>query len=453
MRIRILSLCLLLAVVGCSDDPVTPEQGEDRSLSGGATTIHNATTQAFTFPAPNVADLDRHLDGDLAFEASFVSAPAVINPGLGPVFNNNACAVCHVGNGRGFPPAAGEEVKTMLIRVSIPGVAEDGGPKPAPGFGGQLNSKAVFGVAPEARASIDWSEDTHQFADGEVYSLRTPTVVLSDPYIPLPANMMTSARVAPPIFGRGLLEAINQSDILALADESDTDQDGISGRPNWVYDVTLAGEALGRFGLKANQPTLLQQAAAAYRNDMGITNPIFPIDSAHGQSQSDGLVDDPELDLETVALAAFYTQTLAVPARRDLNDPAVVKGEQIFQAANCVACHTPRFVTGTLADVPSVSNQIIYPFTDMLLHDMGDGLADGRPDFLATGNEWRTPPLWGIGLTGLAQGHTFFLHDGRARNLLEAVMWHGGEAEAARDYVSALSAADRAALIKFLESL
>jgi CxxC motif-containing protein (DUF1111 family) len=444
----------LVLLSGCGKDAIGPDiPPEDRSQSGGATTINNATSQAFTFPAPNLADLDRHLDGDLAFDAAFVSAPATVNPGLGPIFNNNACVACHVGNGRGAPPAAGQDIETLLVRLSVPGTDAHGGPLPVPGFGLQLNDKAVFGVVPEAQVQITWTETQHQFADGTPYALRRPQLQLVDPYMPLPAGLMTSIRVAPPVFGRGLLEAIPEADIVARADEMDADGDGISGRPNRVFDVLTGRTELGRFGLKANQPSLLQQAAAAYRNDMGVTNPLFPTDSATGQSQDDGEVDDPELAIEIVEAAAFYTQTLAVPARRRLDDAQVVRGEFLFEQAGCASCHTPRFTTGVLEGLPAVSEQVIYPFTDMLLHDMGEELADGRPDFLATGSEWRTPPLWGIGLTGLAQGHTFFLHDGRARNLLEAVMWHAGEAEAARDFVHGLPAADRQALMAFLQSL
>lgn len=445
---------LILVFSGCSDDdPGTPAPVEDRSRSGGETTIDNATTLAFTFPAPNVADLDKHLDGDLAFEVSFVSAPAPVNPGLGPIFNNNACVACHISNGRGAPPEGNEGPETMLVRISIPGTDAVGGPNPAPGFGGQLNDKSIFGTQPEAEVHFTWIEETHQFNDGEAYSLRRPVVELVNPYTELPEGYMISPRVAPPVFGRGLLEAIPPGAILAHEDVFDADADGVSGKANWVHEFLTGETKLGRFGLKANQPSLIQQAASAYRNDMGVTNPIFPEDSAHGQPQGDGLSDDPEIDFETVDLAAFYTQTLAVPARRNIDDPEVMRGEKLFADANCTACHTPRFETGVLDGIPSVSNQIIYPFSDMLLHDMGAEMADGRPDYLADGNEWRTPPLWGIGLTELVHDHSFFLHDGRARNLMEAIMWHFGEGENSRNAVSAMSAEERAALIAFLESL
>ena len=445
-------------VASCSgDDPAGPSTGEDRSeyYSGGETTIFNATSQAFTFPTPNISDLARHLDGDLAFESEFVEPPAPVNAGLGPVFNNNACGGCHISNGRGRPPASGGTLETMLLRLSVPGVNPDGsgGPNPAPGFGGQLNDKAVFGIAPEARVVVTWTESEHAFADGVTYRLREPHYTFADAYTSPPAGMMISPRVAPPVFGLGLLEAVPEATLLALADEGDRDGDGVSGRPNYVYDYTRKETVIGRFGWKANQPTLVQQAAAAYRNDMGITNPMFSTESTLGQPQHDGVDDEPEIDMSVVEVAAFYTQTLAVPARRRVNDPVVRRGQALFREANCVACHVPRLDTGVMAGVPSVSQQTIRPYTDLLLHDMGEGLADGRPDYLAGGREWRTPPLWGIGLTEIVHGHTFFLHDGRARDLMEAVMWHGGEAEGAREFVRNLEAKDRRALIVFLESL
>jgi CxxC motif-containing protein (DUF1111 family) len=322
-----------------------------------------------------------------------------------------------------------------------------------PGFGGQLNDASLFGVAPEARVSTTWTEQAGAFADGTPYSLRSPMHTLTDEYLPLPAGTMVSARVALPVFGRGLLEAIPEAAILALADDADADGDGISGRANRVFDFERGEEPLGRFGWKANQPTLEQQAGAAYRNDMGVTNPIFPTESAAGQSQADGLDDDPELDLDTVRAAAFYTKTLAVPARRDVDDPVVRRGQALFESARCAACHVPTLHTGDFPEEPALSRQTIHPYTDLLLHDMGEGLADHRPDFLASGSEWRTPPLWGLGLTEVVQGEVFLLHDGRARSLLEAILWHGGEAETSRERVRTMSAEDRDALLAFLESL
>jgi CxxC motif-containing protein (DUF1111 family) len=458
---RILPLFFAFAVAlisACSKNPSAPANDEMATpLAGGETTIFNATSNAFSTPAPNLTGerLEKHLEGDAAFEAEFVAAPAEVNGGLGPVFNNNTCIVCHPRDGRGRPPFAGEKPASLFLRISLSGTNPNGtgGPHPVAGFGTQLFDKAIFGVQPLGEFMVSYAEASGQFADGETFSLRTPRYDIIKTYRELPAGVLISPRVAPPVFGRGLLEAIDEAAILALADENDANGDGISGKPNYVWDYQRGALALGRFGLKANNPTLLQQAAGAYNGDIGVTTPFFPIESSFGTPLDDGKNDDPELDLETLEAVTFYTQTLAVPARRNVNDPLVQRGEQLFARANCIGCHVPSLKTGVLANVPEVSTQTIHPYTDMLLHDMGEGLADGRPDFRADGREWRTPPLWGIGLTRIVNGHTFFLHDGRARNFIEAIMWHGGEAEKPRAFVQNLIKSERDALIAFLESL
>ena len=451
-------LCIL--ITACDSDNLTdPEKGDvsDIALSGGETTVFDATSHAFSTPAPNLSadGLAKHLDGDVEFEAVFVTVPAEVNPGLGPVYNNISCINCHARDGRGRAPTSGEKLTSMLFRVSLPNPEGDvtHGPVPVPGFGTQLNNRAIFGVPPEGTVTINYTEGEFTTSDGVKVHLRTPSYTIEDTYQPLPDNVEISPRVAPVVFGLGLLEAIPESTILALADEDDQDGDGISGKANYVWDVQKNGLSLGRFGWKANQPTLLQQVASAYHDDIGITTSLLPIESSDGQSQYDGRGDDPELSDEILDVVTFYVQTLAVPARRDLDDPIVQRGEELFESAKCSGCHIPTLETGSLSGVPEVSNQTIQPFTDLLLHDMGPGLADYRPDFLASGSEWRTPPLWGIGLVKVVNGHTNFLHDGRARGLLEAILWHGGEAEQSREAVQAMSASDRDALIAFLESL
>jgi CxxC motif-containing protein (DUF1111 family) len=436
------------------DDVDTPH---DPRLSGGDTTIFDASSAAFEAPAPNLSDdeLILHTDGDLAFDQSFVSAPAAFSGGLGPIFNNNACASCHPRNGRGEPAEPdNQRPPTLFLRLSLPGIdAITGGPLPVPGFGLQLQHKSLFGVRAEGEVGVVYTEIVASFSDGVEVSLRKPEFSIVDPYLELPGDVLLSPRMALPVFGRGLLEAIDAATLLGVADEDDADGDGISGKPNWVWDAQAQVQVIGRFGWKANNPTLLQQNAGAYTQDMGVTNPYFPEESSAGQLQVDGRADEPEIAQDILDASVFYVQTLAVPARRNLDDPRVQRGEAIFAEAHCAACHIPTVQTGRLDGVAAVSHQIIHPYTDLLLHDMGDGLADGRPDFAASGREWRTPPLWGIGLTERVNGHTFFLHDGRARNLLEAIMWHGGEAEAAREHVRQLSQSDRAALVAFLQSL
>jgi CxxC motif-containing protein (DUF1111 family) len=264
---------------------------------------------------------------------------------------------------------------------------------------------------------------------------------------------MISPRMAPPVFGVGLLENIPESTILSFADENDADGDGISGKPNYVYNSYSGKTELGRFGLKANNPNILLQVAGAYQQDIGVTNYVFKNESSAGQSQSDGLNDDPELPDSILNAVAFYVRTLAVPARRNTTDPDVMAGEKIFTQINCSGCHKPTVQTGVNVAYPYLSNQRIHPYTDLLLHDMGDALADNRPDFLATGKEWRTAPLWGIGLFQKTNGVPFYLHDGRARTLEEAILWHGGEAEKSKQQFMRLSQSDRSKLIKFLNSL
>jgi CxxC motif-containing protein (DUF1111 family) len=253
--------------------------------------------------------------------------------------------------------------------------------------------------------------------------------------------MLTSLRLPPPVFGLGLLEAVDASTLRAMSDPDDRNADGISGRVNEVWDVQARTLAPGRFGQKANSPNLLQQSAEAYFNDMGVTTPLFPSpDGTH------------EVTQETLEAAAFYAQSLAVPARTSLDDAEVHHGEELFRSLGCEHCHRATLETGQ-HPVPELSHQRIHPYTDLLLHDLGPGLADGRPDGAASGDEWRTTPLWGLGLTQTVLPYASYLHDGRARTLEEAILWHGGEAQRSRDGFHALSATERTALIKFLGSL
>jgi CxxC motif-containing protein (DUF1111 family) len=444
----VIILAFSAIIYSCATDPeIINWYNPDEYAAGGATTLYEATSAAFSTPAPNLSAsaFQKHMEGDVTFEATFVTAPAPNNAGLGPIFNDVSCVNCHTLDGRGDKPS--------VFRLSIPGTDEHGGPNPAPGFGGQLQDKAVFGTLAEGNVTTTYIEEFYSYPDGTTYSLLRPIYTIDNTYMPLPPGTMLSVRAAPPVFGLGLLEAINSFDIIASADENDNNQDGISGKVNFVYDVVSGTNQVGRFGWKANQPHLDQQTAGAFSGDMGITTPLFPQESCSGQVQDDGLGDDPEVDAVFLDVTAFYTKTLAVPAPRNLDNPQVQKGKQLFFEIGCENCHRQKWTTGVLADIPEVSNQTIYPYTDMLLHDMGPDLADNRPDYLANGYEWKTRPLWGIGLTALANGHTRFLHDARARNLEEAILWHGGEAQKSTDAFKNLSATERANLIKFLEAL
>jgi CxxC motif-containing protein (DUF1111 family) len=419
------------------------------ALSGGATTVFDDGPGAFGHPAPNLdaAALARHNAGDAAFSQVFTPST-----GLGPLYNHVACEACHVGDGRGQPPADGVSFLTMLFRASVPGQDAHGGPLPAPLFGGQLQLLAIPEYTAEASARVAYVDSGGRYADGTAYSLRVPRYTFHGIIAPLPGNLLTSPRVAPVNFGLGLLEAIPDAQIRAHADPTDADHDGISGHVNVVWDQTLQDYVIGRFGWKANVGTLLHQAAGAFNGDMGITTSYFPSENCKGEYP--GCADHAaELDDQTAADVAFYTETLGVPARRNINDPDVRYGERLFGTIGCDACHVTAFTTGVLPGVPAVSNQRIHPYTDLLVHNMGAALADNRPDFRAGGREFRTPPLWGIGLVQAVNGHTYFLHDGRARNLTEAVLWHGGEAERARERFKALPEFSRKALIAFLNSL
>jgi CxxC motif-containing protein (DUF1111 family) len=294
--------------------------------------------------------------------------------------------------------------------------------------------------------------------------LRDPTYTVTEPgYGPLHPKTMLSPRVAPQMIGLGLLEAIPEERLRALADPDDKDGDGISGRTNEVWSIANNKPMLGRFGWKAGNPTIEQQSAEAFAGDIGISNPIVTasygdctsaqtlcIGAPHGDSPRQ---DGHEVGRELFDLVVFYSQNLAVPPRRRTNDPQTLAGKSLFNSAGCAGCHTPSHTTGDVPGQPHLSNQKIWPYTDLLLHDMGEGLADNRPEGEADGREWRTPPLWGIGLTGAVSRNTNFLHDGRARTIEEAILWHGGEAQRARDAYSNFSREERDALVAFVKSL
>jgi CxxC motif-containing protein (DUF1111 family) len=428
------------------------------ALSGGATTVFKDDEEAFETPAPNLSadQLERHEAGDEGFGLAHVAGSGDgANGGLGPVFDNESCEACHLGDGRGRPPLPGEVFSSMLFRSSVTGKDANGGPLGiSGGFGGQLQMRANAGYQADIQAAVTYVESRGTFADGTEFKLHVPQYTLTGMYPGLPASYLFSPRVAPAVFGLGLLEAVPALLVIARSDPRDLNRDGISGRANIVFDAVRGRQGLGRFGWKANTPNLTQQSAGAYNGDMGVTSDLFPGESCAGRL--DASCNDPhgaEVSAQTVADVAFYTQTLAVPARRNLNDAIARRGESMFYAAGCDGCHAPTLRTGALPGVPEVSNQVIHPYTDLLVHDMGPGLADGRPDFQASGSEWRTPPLWGIGLVETVNGHTRFLHDGRAQSLLEAVLWHGGEATKARERVRNLTGRDRDALIAFLKSL
>jgi CxxC motif-containing protein (DUF1111 family) len=450
--------------LGCAEDEaLAPEPGEE--LAGGETTVFDQGTHAFSLAARNLADEHEtgFFVGNSFFNKNWVTAPAstTARDGLGPTFNARSCSGCHFHDGRGRPPLTVDEpMLSMLLRLSVPGEDEHGGPKPEPNYGGQLQPFAIADVPPEGQVAIEWSERAGEYDDGQPYSLREPSYEISElAFGELAQDVMISPRVAPQMIGLGLLEAIPEATILGFADPDDDDGDGISGRPNYAWDPSAGELALGRFGWKANQVGLRQQDAGAFLGDIGITSSLHtaencPPPQAACAAAPNGSEDGaPELDDELLEHVTTYTRLLAVPARREVDDPEVLAGRELFRELGCDGCHVPRIETGELAGFPELSDQVIWPYTDLLVHDMGSGLADGRPDFEADGSEWRTPPLWGIGLFEVVNDHALYLHDGRARGLAEAILWHGGEAQAARDGFAALTADERDALLRFLGSL
>lgn len=470
--------------------------------SGGATTIYfkGESVRAFRNPAANLSEeeIRRHLEGDVLFERNFSDDSTRFDKGLGPVFNNTSCNACHSKDGRGALPIVptGQEWvqlkqnESIFLRISIeeegprPKDRENhwGAPVPVPGFSDQLFHLGSTEVRPDlpgagqAQVWMKYEKSSFTYPDGEVIQLRKPvfkiTAAYDEFFDPVTGafksrlyekDVKTSPRMGTPMIGLGLLEAISEKDILALA-QRDLSSEGVQGKPNWVFDIQKDMQqnpypvSLGRFGLKNNTPSVFHQSLGALRGDIGVTNYAFPLESIFGTALFESFQDRTKFSPRVEASAdvadklVFYSQTLAVPARRNVQDETVLRGARLFHQVSCTSCHQPSFITGPHA-IPALSNQKIYPYTDMLLHDMGEGLADGRKDFEATGREWKTRPLWGIGHTQTINPRAGFLHDGRARSIEEAILWHGGEAEYSKNQFANLSKNDRIALIQFIRSL
>lgn len=445
------------------EDLAAIKTADPRALSGDDLTSLRSDDMAF---AEEVGNLDWRLSfmfdqGDGHFERPFGEAtPSTYgsnNDGLGPLYNATSCESCHMSDGRTEPlPGQG-----LLVRLSVPGVGLNGGPVPHPVYGGQFGDRAVGDVAPEGRVHIEYEEIAGHYGDGTPYTLQKPLITLQDlSQGPLGDDVRMSVRSPLSMFGLGLLEAISEETLRAWADPEDADEDGISGRINMVWDAELLSTQPGRFGWKAEEPSIVTQTAGAAHNDMGVTSPLHPAQGCTAQ-QADCLAAmtgaDPETEYEfsKVALDEIhaYLAFLSVPARGHLDDPIVLRGETLFTDIGCAGCHMAQATTGDDHKFRRLRGKTIQPFTDLLLHDMGEGLSDHRPSFSAVGNEWRTAPLWGIGLLERVNGHTRLLHDGRARGYAEAVLWHGGEAEQAREVFRQLPQEDRLAIITFLKSL
>lgn len=466
--VRALALAAPLLGAGCSSgadaDEATPPRFEasERFPGGHTTNTLLLGSNAFTRPATNVSDERAALfySGNASFNQNWVQAPASTQQrdGLGPLFNARSCSSCHFKDGRGRPPLEeGEGFVGLLLRLSVPGTGEHGEPLPEPNYGGQLQHLAIPNVSAEGTPHVHYETVRGSYADGEPYELIVPIYSITElAHGPMQADAAVSPRVAPAMAGLGLLQAISLERLRELEDPDDSNGDGISGRINWVWDVVQQASNVGRFGWKAEQPSVRQQTAAALNGDLGITSNLFSgtdCTASEGDCAAAPNGGEPEISDEALDRLDVYGQLLAVPVRERWNDDATARGKALFAASGCASCHVPSHVTEASAALPELAEQTIWPYTDLLLHDLGEGLSDNRPSFAAAGNEWRTPPLWGLRLYPVVNGHDRLLHDGRARGVAEAILWHGGEAETARQAFVELSHDQRRLLVEFVESL
>ncbi|ODS24842.1 thiol oxidoreductase [Candidatus Endobugula sertula] len=449
------------------------------ALPAGSLTHHKILNQhTFSHASANMS-FERELDfklGNAIFKRIWITAPASTqsSDGLGPLFNSRSCQSCHIKDGRGHPPQNAQDNRvSMLIRLAIPPQNDQQKRLLAAGkmnsigdptYGSQLQDHSITGLHAEGKFNIHYTESLVTLSDGETVRLRKPKYTIKPLFNgPLHPQIMISPRIAPQMIGLGLLEAISADDIERQADPDDQNQDGISGKAQKVWSIESQTLMLGRFGHKAGMPNLNQQNQGAFNNDIGLSVPLFP--SATGDctskqaeclQQTNGnsaQFDHLEVSRQMTDLVLHYTRNLAVPARREVNHPDVLAGKALFYHSGCIDCHTPKYITPRDTAHVEQSRQLIWPYTDLLLHDMGEGLADNLTEAQANGREWKTPPLWGIGLTPRVNGHSFYLHDGRARNLLEAILWHSGEAEPAKQHVISMSKKERQQLIRFVKSL
>ena len=440
------------------------------ALSAGSFTVALSDQTAFSAPAPVLTyrQLERFMRGRQHFNQKWVVFPSLGGDwGLGPTFIADRCSGCHVAGGRGRPPqSADEQMLSVLVRISIPGEDEHGGPKPHPNYGDQLQNQGLMGqekdatylgerVRPEADLFLDWDNVPVSFSDGEKVVLRKPKLRVEKlNYGPLGPEVMYSVRMAQPTYGLGMLEAVPEADILAIAQNQKAQ--GFNGRANYVWDAIAKRVAIGRFGWKANQPSIKQQIAAAFLGDVGVTSSLYDKENCP-PVQADCAYQPPGNQPELIDLnwdeLEFWTQTLAVPARRNIGNPEFARGEHLFAQAKCAVCHVPQMTAGALPGLPQIKDQVFHAFTDLLLHDMGEELADHRPDFQAGGRDWRTQPLWANGLSEAVGGSGAMMHDGRARDATEAILWHGGEASVSRELFRNMPKSDRNALLAFLNSI
>lgn len=470
-----LSACMLSA---CK--PSAPRVTSAELRPGGGGSVRYQPFAAFNLPHSNLPNAQKpdFYAGKALAEQPWVKAPTATTArdGLGPLYNARTCLTCHINGGRGHLSSDNTELLHGVVRISQPSktaYTTPAGVRIHPVYGDQFQTQstalahqlrhltnAAFAdedVTPEAHITLTWETSTYTYPDGTQITLRQPRPQLSKlRYGAIENDLLMSVRNAPAIHGMGLLEAISQQDINAQSDPDDHNADGISGRINLAWNPRSQRLEPGRFGLKANRPTLEAAVAAAFASDLGITNPLFR-EQPCTQHQHVCLAqitgnDASGVELPEHLLAAVvnFNRNIGVPKSRYTATQA--SGREAFYKSGCADCHTPNFVT-TSAAPPHLANQSIWPYSDLLLHDMGEGLADNRADFAANGREWRTAPLWGLGLQPDVNGSRHLLHDGRAATLEEAILWHAGEALNARNHFAALPQQQRQQLIRFVESL
>jgi CxxC motif-containing protein (DUF1111 family) len=473
---RGLIAAIFISLQGCSDNSAQALIDiKEQVNAGGIASVGYQPFARFDLPAPTLTNENKSLfyAGRALAHQPWVKAPTstTARDGLGPIFNARSCLGCHLSGGRGrMPEDESDGLFTAFVRLSVPGNNLHTGVTPEPSYGDQLQTQSVglfsqLGLtipegelAPEADVRVRWHYDNIRLADGGTVERRRPELLitqLSDG--PLHPESLTSLRNAPGMFGMGLIAAIPQTDIDGLADPLDANNDGISGRRNQVWNPVTQTTEPGRFGWKANRPDLPTIIASAFAGDIGITNPIFPNQPCSSiqvscQQQPNGNDKDGfELPHDLLELTVNFVRDTAVPKAR-VNEHHI-EGRDAFISVGCQHCHQPSFTTQAMAGLPHLSEQKIWPYSDFLLHDMGEELADDRTDFLASGREWRTAPLWGIGLQRKVAQRLSLLHDGRARSVEEAILWHGGEAQSAKEKYMALPQVLRRELVIFVEAL
>jgi len=443
----------------------------DPSLPGGETSNQVENKNSFSLSSRNLEEHMRinFLVGNALFERMWEDSSIsknIAKDGLGPFFSARSCESCHINDGRGHIPLTNKEDKiSVVIQISqniaqsndyIKNIEDDI-------YGGQISEFAVKDVLKEADIIIDYKYSLEMYEDGRVVELRRPIIKIDNlNYGDFNESTIFSARIAQPMIGLGLIEHISDQSLLMNEDINDTNNDGVSGKANKVWDIENEKLAIGRFGWKAAQPSVYQQTADAFYHDMGLSNKLYSnpfnctskqVECAKAISGNSEEYDDLEVSNDQLDLVTFYSSQLGVPARRSINAENVKKGKEIFFALNCNSCHVESFTTGDTGSHANLNNQIIYPYSDFLLHDMGESLSDGVSEFLAQGSEWRTPPLWGIGLTNIVSEEYGYLHDGRARTIEEAILWHGGEANEIIQNYKKLKKSEVNQLLSFINSL